>query len=162
LIPILFSFLLAGCSWPLQTKEPVSYLEEPLAGASLSAETADSALFGASAPETMIAGEATASADERTLEEAVLEALDRKYGRRPEDIKITVEHKTNDYAAGSASLVDEIGTAWWLAARVGREWRLVAEGSAGVSCGSIETYNFPAQMVPECYDHESGEMIDRK
>ncbi len=104
--------------------------------------------------------EASATAESRD-QEMIKEALARKSGRPPAELTLEINQKNGDYASGSFAFTDETDKGWWLAAKLGSTWQVVAEGDGPVVCERIEGYNFPVTMVPECYDQESGETIRR-
>jgi hypothetical protein len=109
---------------------------------------------------TSFGNEASATA-ESLDQEMIKEAFVRKAGRPPAELAFEITQKNGDYASGSFAFANETDSGWWLAAKVGSTWQVVAEGNGPVACERIESYNFPATMVPECYDQESGETIRR-
>ena len=164
------SLFLAGCSLKLPNKreEPGSFMEEEVKGVAINnGSTIAAELVPAEpsiSPSPVSEGEVNGVAvqAEKTVEELIKETIAKKYSRPQEEILIIVDSRTNDYAKGTMALAEEMGNGWWLAAKVGKDWQLVAEGNGTIACASIEAYNFPAEMVPECYDQESGEMINRR
>jgi len=41
------------------------------------------------------------------------------------------------------------------------EWVLVFKGNEKILCSVIEPYNFPVDMLPECFDETTNEMVER-
>jgi len=61
--------------------------------------------------------------------------------------------------SGDASAQDSVET--FLAAYVEEKWVLVFYGNEKILCGDIEPYNFPLEMLPECFDETLNEMVNR-
>lgn len=87
----------------------------------------------------------------------------------PSTIQVDVIQSTSDHVSGSIQLIepDEEAAALnsvesFLAAKdENGAWVLVTTGNKVVSCEEIEPYDFPTEMVPECFDEETAEMIER-
>lgn len=48
-----------------------------------------------------------------------------------------------------------------LAAKVNGTWKLIWDGNGTISCASIDPYNFPVSMVPECWNETTGKSVKR-
>lgn len=91
-------------------------------------------------------------------EELIKKAFGEKYDRPVSEIELKVDKKADEYASGGIKFRGEMGGGWFLAAKTGEEWVIVADGNGTVPCEAVEPYDFPVEMVPECYDEESGEL----
>lgn len=115
-----------------------------------------------SAAETEVATEA-AESSEAAIEAAVRSDIVEKQGSDPADLEISVERVEGDYAQG---LVRErssmVGGAGWFAAKIDGDWELVWDGNGTVLCEDLVAYpDFPTNLIPDCYDPISGQMIER-
>jgi len=88
----------------------------------------------------------------------IREAMAEKRAKKADEVKLGVREITSDYAAGSVSFVGETGGGWWLAAKVGGKWVIVADGNGTVKCSDVKPYSFPKSMVPECFDEGTGQL----
>lgn len=95
---------------------------------------------------------------------AVKESVAAKHGTSPDGYEVSIGLFVGNYATG---IIKEIGLetaggAGWYAARVDRKWELVWDGNGTISCSDLKDYpEFPAQLIPECYDEDTGEMVAR-
>lgn len=99
--------------------------------------------------------------DAETVGLKVAELLAEKFEKELEDVTIRVRQETRDHAMGLVTFKDEMSGGWWLAAREDGDWILVADGNGSIICQDIEPYDFPKEMVAECYDQETKRMIAR-
>ncbi len=101
--------------------------------------------------------------NQNDLSQLIAGAFKQKY---PEwdmsKVKIEITKNRDGYASGGVGFADEPGGGWWLAAAVGGNWKIVADGNGTVNCNDIEPYDFPVDIVPFCFDQQTGEMIDRQ
>ncbi|MFH1565597.1 MAG: hypothetical protein ABIB98_00140 [bacterium] len=98
--------------------------------------------------------------EENIKSDAVLiqEALAEKYEKTAEEVKIGVKELVTGYAIGSVSFSGETGGGWWLSAKTGNAWVIVADGNGTVMCADVLPYSFPTSMVPECFDESTGQL----
>lgn len=96
--------------------------------------------------------------EERNVGEEMAKLLARKFSKAPAAVTIRVNQEALEHAMGLVSFEGEIGGGWWLAAKVGGEWVLVADGNGAIICADIDPYDFPTDMVPECYDEAAGKL----
>lgn len=54
-----------------------------------------------------------------------------------------------------------MGGAMWLAYNNGEKWLIVFDGQGTIPCSAVDPYNFPSDMVPECWD-ETTEGLYRR
>lgn len=88
-------------------------------------------------------------------------AIVAKHGTGAQSLDISVAEINGSYARGGASEAG-MGGGMWFAARVGDNWELVWDGNGVIMCDDIDPYpGFPTNMVPECYDEATGEMVQR-
>lgn len=93
--------------------------------------------------------------------ELITQAFAEKYGKSVGDVSVTINKNDGSYASGGVKFAGEMGGGWFLAAKQGAEWIIVADGNGTVMCSSLEGYDFPVEIAPECYDEVSGNLITR-
>ncbi len=96
-----------------------------------------------------------------TLENAIKKAFAEKYDKQTSEINLEINKETSTHAQGVVRFAGEISGGWWLATKEEGEWVLVADGNGTVMCEDIEPYNFPTEMVPECWNQTTRKMITR-
>lgn len=102
----------------------------------------------------------TPTIDETDLLKTVIkQALVAEHGSTANELTITVSKIQGNFAQGGASASG--GGGMWLAAKVNGNWKLVWDGNGTISCQDVNPYNFPASLVPECYDELTGKMVTR-
>ncbi len=99
----------------------------------------------------------------QTDEELIKIALVQKHGWDPEEILVTVSKNDGQYAQGSVrEKSSEVGGGYFFAAKVSGQWQIVADGQGTIACEDLEEYpNFPASMIPECFDETTGKSVKR-
>ncbi len=93
--------------------------------------------------------------------EQVKEAFAEKYNKSLNEVEATINENTGTYAKGLVKFAGEVGGGWWLAFKGTNGWIIVADGNGTVVCGDIEDYNFPVEMVSECWDQVNNKLIER-
>ena len=93
--------------------------------------------------------------------EQIKEAFAEKYNKPLSDVNVTISDNTGTYAKGGVSFAGETGGGWWLAYNDSSGWIIVADGNGTVMCEEIEPYNFPVDLVPECWNEATSELIER-
>ncbi len=96
-----------------------------------------------------------------TDEELIREAMAERHGKSVAEVALTVGENTGTHAIGVVSFAGEMGGGWWLAAKVADNWEIAADGNGTVPCDAIEPYDFPTDIVPECWDEVAGELVTR-
>jgi hypothetical protein len=92
--------------------------------------------------------------------ESLLSLFAKKYNKDSKDITIKInqqivrpESKTKEYIRGSvffgAGGIGEGGI--FLAVMEGGEYKLIFDGNGGISCELVNQYNFPEEMVSDCF-----------
>ena len=94
-------------------------------------------------------------------EEQIKQALALKHSRDVSEVRMTVSTKEGDYVSGSVTFGDEPSGGWFLAVKKDESWLIVDDGNGVIECLVIEPYSFPATVVPECYDTETGQTRTR-
>jgi hypothetical protein len=102
--------------------------------------------------------------DEEMLQASIKQAIVDKHDSDPEELSVTVREINGDYATGGAGPVTPgPGGGVWFAAQVDGEWELVWDGNGAIYCQDLEAYpDFPSSMIGECYDQETGQMVERE
>ncbi len=106
--------------------------------------------------------------------------LEKYPQKKATDMLVDIVQSTPDHMSGNVQYVEpaaeptdavadeepsapvESGVQTFLAAKdADGEWVLVFEGNEKLLCSEIEPYNFPTEMVPECFDDTLNEMVER-
>jgi len=100
---------------------------------------------------------------EESKEEAIKKLFAEKYDKEISEVTISISQETENHVKGTVEFQPggpgSLGG--FLAAKVNEEWELVYDGNGVIFCSAIEPYNFPVDMVIECYDEETGKPKDR-
>lgn len=107
--------------------------------------------------------EATPAKEEETKSdlEQIREAFAKKYDKSLEEVIVDIDKNTGTHASGGISFAGEMGGAMWLAYNDGEKWLIVFDGQGTIPCENIEPYDFPTDMVPECWDEATSKLIKR-
>lgn len=97
--------------------------------------------------------------EKATLIAAVKAALVAEHGSASASLNVTVSKLEGNYAQGMAS--EQGGGGLWLAAKVNGTWKLVWDGNGTISCATVNPYNFPTTLVPECYNDATQKTVAR-
>jgi len=98
---------------------------------------------------------------EKSDTQLLKQAFAEKYNKDPQQAAVTIEERSLPYAKGSIGFEGEIGGGWWLGYKENGQWTIVADGNGTVPCDPVDNYGFPASMVPECWDDNTGQMVQR-
>lgn len=99
--------------------------------------------------------------DTETIKTQIKAALVAKHGQNANNLRITISDIQGNYAKGGAS-EPGMGGGMWFAANVFGKWQLVWDGNGIITCNDLLSYpDLPNSMVPECFDSESGNMLER-
>lgn len=80
----------------------------------------------------------------------------------PDDETIKVVVKTNNGKYASGSVNGSGGGGYFFAAKVGGEWKIVADGNGTISCETLDSYpDYPKSLIPECFNQATGKIIKR-
>ncbi|MBT6690992.1 hypothetical protein HOB10_01510 [Candidatus Parcubacteria bacterium] len=105
----------------------------------------------------------TNSVVEEDKSEAIMALFTEKYNRDSEEVVITIHKETDNYVRGSVKFNEEPEEMYlFLAAKEDQDWQLVFEGASAVPCSAIEEYNFPEDMVSDCYIPPVATEVDHK
>ncbi len=94
-----------------------------------------------------------------TLIAAVKAGLVAEHGPDAGTLNVTVSKISGNFAQGGAAASG--GGGMWFAAKVSGAWKLAWDGNGMISCASINPYNFPVSMIPECWDNTTQEIVTR-
>lgn len=84
---------------------------------------------------------------------ALKKAVSKKTGIPESTIDFSISKSTGKYATGGVSSKDsEVGGGYWLAVKVEGEWIIAFDGQSSPACSKVDLYEFPTDMVPECFD----------
>jgi hypothetical protein len=101
--------------------------------------------------------------DEKTTEDedklALVKLFSQKYNKPEEDVNLTINKNTGIYATGGINFSGELAGAMWLAFKDDSGWKLIFDGNGTIPCSSVEPYDFPLDMVSECWDEETQKLI---
>lgn len=92
----------------------------------------------------------------------IKEAFVQKYNKSLADVDVGINDNSKPYMSGNVIFAGEIGGGWFLAYYDNsNNWKIVADGNGTVMCDDIDSYNFPTDMVPECWDEVTSKLITR-
>jgi len=156
LILIIISTLIGGAGVWFLTKSGIPSLGPESATTPTPVPTLGPTVIPTSAPTVPPKGK-----EEKSTLEQIREAFAQKYSKPISDVEVTVSKDTGTHASGGVKFAGEMGGAWWLGYKGNTGWIVVADGNGTVMCASIEPYNFPVAMVPECWDEATSKLITR-
>jgi len=91
--------------------------------------------------------------------ELIREAMAARHGKSVADTTVNISKLNAPYASGGVKFAGEIAGAWLLAYKTNDGWVIVEDGNGTVTCELIEPYNFPVDMVPECWSETDGLVV---
>lgn len=113
-------------------------------------------------PEVMPTPEETPIMEETKSDlEQIKEAFAEKYDKPLGDVDVNISENTGTYASGGVRFVGEISGAMWLAYNDGEKWIIVFDGQGTIPCLAVDPYDFPTDMVPECWNEATSTLIQR-
>ncbi len=92
---------------------------------------------------------------------AVKLGLIDEHGTSAVNMVVSVSKITNKNASGGAIEPGAASGGMWLAAKVNDTWKLIWDGNGTISCQVIAPYDFPASIVPECWDENAQTSVTR-
>lgn len=93
--------------------------------------------------------------------EQIKEIFTQKYNKPIEEAIINISENTGTYASGGVRFEGEISGAMWLAYNDGEKWLIVFDGQGTIPCSAVDPYDFPTDMVPECWDETTEGLYQR-
>jgi len=108
-------------------------------------------------PEVTPAGER----EEKSDLEQIREAFAEKYDKSLEEVILNISENTGTYASGGVSFAGEMGGAMWLAYNDGSGWKITYDGHGAIPCSAVDPYDFPTDMVSECWDEATEGLYKR-
>lgn len=156
---IILNFLVIGAFGFWFYSEKIAKLQ-PSPSPSVTPETTPEAT---ATPETNVTptSEPTSSPQTKTDLELIKETFAEKYNKPIGDVTVTISKQANPYASGGVKFAGEMGGAMWLAYNDGVRWIIIYDGHGTIPCEAIEPYDFPVDMVPECFRESDGTLIHR-
>ncbi len=145
-------------NYELKKKTSASPTPTP-AAASLTTSQSEESLAPLVSPEPVPqASPAPAKSDLELLREAFA----AKYSHPVAEAEVTISKQTGPYVSGGIHFTGQTGGGWFLAYKqADGTWVIVADGNGTVPCEAIEPYNFPVDLVPECWDDSTSTLIYR-
>lgn len=104
------------------------------------------------------------SIDTAVITGEISQALIAKHGQSAGNLEVTVTRVDGDYAQGGARpATGDAGGGMWFAAKTETGWNLVWDGNGIIRCQDLTDYpEFPEDMIPECFDDQTGSMVTRQ
>ena len=102
-----------------------------------------------------------------SAEELIKEAFQKKYSNPSlaTDLTININKNTGQHMSGGVAFPPSpdgfVSGGWFLAYKGTQGWEIVDHGNGTISCELIEPYDFPADMVPECWSDAQNKTIVR-
>lgn len=75
------------------------------------------------------------------------------------EMTVVVEESDENFATGGVG--DGPGGGMFFAANTDDGWVIAWDGNGMISCADIEPYDFPTDMIPECYDYDTDTSVKR-
>lgn len=143
----------------LQKKEAV-FSPSPQSSASVSQIIPQASSENTAAP-SFLPSPAASTLSGPSDETLIKQAMASRHSKSIGDTEISCNILRPPYASGTVRFAGEIGGGWFLAYKQGGNWIIVDDGNGTISCQTIAPYNFPKDIVPECWDETSGSLINR-
>jgi hypothetical protein len=100
-----------------------------------------------------------ASVEEKSDIELIREALATRHGKSFEETIVNIDEIRLPYANGGVKFEGEMGGAWFLAYKGAEGWLIAEDGNGTITCELVEPYNFPVDMVPECFTRDGHRVV---
>lgn len=84
-----------------------------------------------------------------------------KYNRNASESIVTISKQDSSHVSGGIKFASDIAGGWFLGAKDNGKWLIVQDGNGTISCQETDPYDFPVNMVPECWDEVSNEMVKK-
>ena len=98
-----------------------------------------------------------------STEKAIRKLLAEKYGKKMAEVTINISQEEGKHIKGGVEFQPggPENSGMFLAVKEGGHWKLVHDGQGAISCSAIEPYNFPVDMVAECFDQDTGKIENK-
>jgi len=97
-----------------------------------------------------------------TDESLIKKALVEKDGLDPDGFEVIINKRDGRYVSGGVQPIPMgPGGGYFFAVRQDDTWLVPASGNGTISCEAIEPYDFPVEMIPECWDSASQITVKR-
>jgi len=162
LIPLNFLVLGAFAYWFYQTKmASPSPSPSPAAVSNKTSELKFEVAAPSPTDSPSLAPQPSPSPEGKSDLQLIKEAFADKYGKPVEDVIVDIDQQEDPYAKGSVRFSGEMGGGMWLAYQQEEEWLIIHDGHGTIPCQKVDDYDFPSTMVGECFDEDSGVVVDR-
>lgn len=96
-------------------------------------------------------------------DELIKAALVAKNNWKSEEFEVKISKNDGKYATGGIREVgSDTGGGYFFAAKVGDEWKIVADGNGVIPCENLQEYpDYPKSLIPECFDSKTGKSVIR-
>ena len=87
-------------------------------------------------------------------EDLIRQALAEKHGKTIDQVEISMDQETDDHVRGNVTFLpagEMSNSGYFLAAKVSGEWKIVIDGHGVISCSLVIPYNFPQDMIEDCW-----------
>jgi len=104
--------------------------------------------------------EEAAKKDQKEIKQALLD----KHGWTSDSVIVTITENNGTHAFGSVQPAGDTsgGGGLLFAAKVDGKWKIAWDGNGTINCSDIEPYDFPLEMLPECFDETLNQVIQRQ
>ncbi len=104
----------------------------------------------------------TSAAESQAVnEQLIVQALAKKNNWDPSTITARIMQQSGPHFAGSIGFSDSPGGGLFYAVKQNEEMIIVFDGNGAPTCAVADGNNFPASMIPECYDTEKETLMRR-
>jgi len=109
------------------------------------------------------------SIEQLAQEYLIKQLFSEKYERELSTVYVDIIQTSPEHMSGSVQFIEPDeeqatpgnGGAFLAATDPDEEWVLVFDGNGAILCADIAPYDFPVEMVPECYDDVAGQVVNR-
>ena len=90
-------------------------------------------------------------------------SFSKKYNKDVSNISVFIENLQTTFIKGSVDFDNSGYTATFYAYKSLEDidWEIVAVENGVVACTTIDPYNFPSTIIPQCYSYSSGTVVNR-
>lgn len=95
------------------------------------------------------------------ISDDIKSALAEKFSKDESVIDVKVNEVLNDYAKGTVNFTDEHSGGIFLAIKTDNTWKLIFDGNGIVECITLNEYEYPAELMPQCWNKTSQILVNR-
>lgn len=91
-------------------------------------------------------------AEDQTM--LIKQAFSDKYGNPVNEVSVEISSSTDTHMRGVVKIgpPGTISGGMFLAAKVNGEWMIVHDGQGVYTCAEVAPFNFPEEMINDCYE----------